>query len=60
MKRTELKIARIKKGMTQEEVANEIWTTQSWYSRIESGKCEPSLEMARLLMKLLDVKLSVF
>ena len=60
MKRMKLKIARVTKGMTQKEVAEKIGMCQSRYSNIEKGKSNPTLEQATLLMKLLDVKVSIF
>src|ERR1700722_19440264 len=38
-----LKDARSKANMTQEELANKIWTKKSYISRIENGKCDIQL-----------------
>ena len=41
-----IKIARERKGLTQDEVAEELGITQSYYSRIENGTREVDLAVA--------------
>jgi ribosome-binding protein aMBF1 (putative translation factor) len=45
---------RIKKGMTQKELADRMDTTQSVISRLESGRAKPSLATLEKLAKALD------
>ena len=59
MKRKELILARHKKFLTQMEVANYIGVEQSRYSKIENGR-QPTVIQAKLLIKLLDIKLNIF
>ena len=45
----ELKIARIRRGMTQEELGQKIGRDQTLISKIEKGQRNPSLETLKLL-----------
>lgn len=58
MLRKELVLARHKKFLTQSEVATYIGVKQSRYSKIENGK-HPTMEQAKLLVKLLKIKIEI-
>lgn len=49
------KVAAIRKriNMTQCELADKCGASQQWISRVELGKCEPSLKMASVLARTL-------
>ncbi len=49
---SELIAARIKQGMTQQDIAKKIGTKQSAIARLESGNSNPSL---KFLQKIADV-----
>ena len=51
--------ARIKKGMTQTEIARRAGTTQSAIARFESGRTNPTLEFAYRLACAVDAKLEI-
>jgi len=51
-----MKVARIKLGRTQQEVADHIGVTQATYSRIEHGLIRPDEEKLEQLAELLDVE----
>jgi len=53
-----LKKARLKAGKTQEEVANASGIHVSYYSRIERGVVNPSVEVLESIAKCLKVKSS--
>ncbi|MEK6553813.1 MAG: helix-turn-helix transcriptional regulator [Bdellovibrionota bacterium] len=54
-----LKEARIKKGLTQGEIAKHLGLTSSQYiSNIERGLCPASLETIQVLIQLYDLKTS--
>ena len=55
----QLKEARIKKKLTQEEVAEKAGITTTYYAMIERGEVNPSWEKLKNLFKTLDLKLSV-
>lgn len=48
---SKLKMARLKAGYTQQQIAKEINTTQSQLSKIENNELEPNIET---LGKLID------
>lgn len=48
---TELKQARVKRGHTQQEASARVGVTQAYLSMLESGKREPSLALARKLVR---------
>ena len=50
---------RIKKGLTQEELAEKIGTKQSAISRLESGTYNPSFSFLRKVAKALDTRLKI-
>ena len=49
--------ARIKKGMTQAELAKKLKTKQSGVARLESGRNYPSLKSLEKIAQILDIKL---
>lgn len=51
--------ARIKRGMTQKELAKRLNTRQSVISRVETVKTTPSLSFLKRLAKTLDTSLRV-
>lgn len=53
--REDLKQARIKKGLTQVELADQIGKTQSVVSRYESGESPIDIDTAPLLAKVLGL-----
>ena len=44
------------KGVTQEELAEKIGTSQTWIAYIETGRNKPNLEMLEKIAKALGVK----
>lgn len=56
---SELIAARLKKGMTQTEVAEKLGTRQSAIARLESGDINPSLEFLQRIARVMGYKLSV-
>lgn len=50
---------RIKRGLTQKELARRIGTKQSAVSRLESGSCNPSISFLQKVADALNVKLKV-
>ncbi len=55
-----IKRIREKKGMSQKELINAVGLGAPMYSRIETGKAEPSLTTLEKIAKALNVKLSDF
>ncbi len=51
--------ARIKKGVTQKELAKKVGTKQSAISRLESGDTNPTLEFLEKISSVLGYKLHV-
>lgn len=51
--------ARIKKGMTQEDLAKAMSTKQSVISRVENAKTVPSLSFLKRLAQVLNASLQV-
>lgn len=56
---SELIKARIKQGMTQEELAKKIGTRQSAIARVESGRANPSIGFLEKMAKALSSKLII-
>ena len=52
--RLNLKIARIKKGLSQEEISKMIDISRTTYRNIESGKTEPKRNVMEKLSEALD------
>lgn len=58
LKNLEFKIARIKKGLTQEELSKTVGLSKQYISRMEMGKAKnPSLKICRMISQILDVDL---
>lgn len=51
--------ARIKKGLTQMELAKRIGTKQSVISRLESGRANPSVAFLKKLAQALNTRLEI-
>lgn len=51
--------ARIKKGMTQADVAKKVGTKQSSIARLEGGSVNPSLDFLEKIAGVLGIKLTV-
>lgn len=51
--------ARMKKGVTQKELAKRMKTKQSAISRLESGRANPSLDFLQRLAKALNSRLEI-
>jgi len=49
---------RTKKGLTQEELANELYVTRQAVSRWETGETLPNTETLKLLSKFFDVSIN--
>ncbi len=47
---------RLRRGLTQKELAERVHTTQSAISRLESGSAKPSLATLERLAKALDAR----
>ncbi|MBO8156387.1 MAG: helix-turn-helix transcriptional regulator [Bacillaceae bacterium] len=54
MKNKKIKIARIEKDMTQEELANIVGVTRQTIGLIEAGKYNPSLKLCIAICKALN------
>jgi len=50
---------RVKKGLTQEELAKKIGTKQSAIARFESGSANPSLEFLEKMTSAMDSRLKI-
>ncbi len=51
--------ARVKKGVTQEDLAKRIGTKQSVISRLESGRANPSVAFLKKLAQALNTRLEI-
>ena len=56
---SEIISARIKRGMTQRQIAEKMGTKQSAIARLESGNSNPSISFLEKLARALDYKLTV-
>ena len=56
---SELISARIKKGITQKELALKVGTKQSAIARLEAGNTNPSLEFLQKIAQVMGYKLTV-
>ncbi len=52
--RAHLRAARKAMGLTQTSLATSVGITQEWYSRIERGISDPSLDLAHALARRLE------
>ncbi len=53
-----IKYFRTSKGLSQKEIALNVGIDQAQYSRIESGKVEPTLSSLNKIAESLDIKIS--
>lgn len=51
--------ARVKKGITQKELAKRLGTKQSAIARLESGKANPSLDFLEKIASSMSLNLSI-
>lgn len=51
--------ARMKRGMTQAQIAKKMGTTQSSIARVEAGRSNPTIPYMQRLADALDMKLDV-
>lgn len=51
--------ARLKKGMTQKDIAEKLGTKQSAIARLEGGNINPSLEFLQKIAQVMGYKLTV-
>ena len=58
MKNIKLKIARIEKGYSQQELANLVEVTRQTIGLIEKGKYNPTLNLCIKISKILDKTLN--
>lgn len=56
---SELIAARLKNGITQKELANQMGTTQSSIARLEAGSVNPSLGFLEKIAFIMGYKLTV-
>lgn len=56
----DLKKERLKKGMTQEQLGNEVGVVRQMISNIENGVCRPSVETAQSISKILNLDWTKF
>lgn len=54
MKNKRMKIARIEKDMSQEQLAEQVGVTRQTISMIEAGKYNPSLQLCIRICRVLD------
>lgn len=58
MKNKKMKIARIEKDLSQEQLADKIGVTRQTISMIEAGKFNPSLQLCISICRALDKTLN--
>lgn len=58
MKNRRMKIARVEKDMSQEQLAAEVKVTRQTIGMIEAGKFNPSLQLCIAICKALDKTLN--
>lgn len=56
---SELIAARLKKGLTQADVAEKLGTRQSAIARLEGGNVNPSLDFLQKLAQVMGYKLNI-
>lgn len=56
----ELKLLRVKKKLTQEEIAESIGISRVAYTNIENGKRRPSPKVAKKIAHVLDIDWTIF
>lgn len=55
-----LKSARLEKGWTQQQAADELKITKASYANIERGARKPSLKIAIKIQKLFQIPIDIF
>ncbi|WP_141432449.1 helix-turn-helix domain-containing protein [Bacillus sp. 03113] len=55
-----LKTRRVEKKLTHEEVANKCNISRSFYTHVENGTKTPSVDVAKKIAKILDLKWTIF
>ena len=55
-----LKEVRESKGLTQQQLADEIGKNRSLIAKIENGDTAPSVETAKAISRVLDIKWTIF
>ncbi|MEH6943516.1 helix-turn-helix transcriptional regulator [Bacillus sp. JJ722] len=58
--RTWLKELRLKKGYTQQDVAEKCNISRSYYTHIESGTKTPTVKIAKLIASVLNFSWTIF
>lgn len=56
---SELIAARLKRGLTQKDVAEKLGTKQSAIARLESGNVNPSIEFLQKIAQVMGYKLNI-
>jgi transcriptional regulator with XRE-family HTH domain len=55
MERTYIRVKRVEKGLTQEQLANKLSITQTMVGKVEQGERNPSVPLARKWAKCLGI-----
>lgn len=55
MSRTELKVFRVKQGLTQDQIAEKLGYSRGHYARFENGDAETTLRFLQALVKAFDI-----
>lgn len=55
MSRTELKVFRVKQGLTQDQIAEKLGYSRGQYARFENGDAETTLRFLQALVKAFDI-----
>lgn len=58
MKNIKMKVARVRKDLSQEQLARQVGATRQTILMIESGNYNPSLNLCKEICKVLDVTLN--
>ena len=56
---TPIKLARLQKGLRQWDLCRELGISESYFSRIETGKVRPSDQQAKRIAELLDCPIGI-
>ncbi len=51
---------RKEKGLTQQEMADEVGVSRQYYNDIENGKRQPSVTIAKKIGEVLEVEWTIF
>lgn len=55
MSRTELKLFRVKNGLSQEQIAEKLGYSRGHYARFENGEADTTLRFLKALEKAFDI-----